>query len=93
MAVLGGTTGVAHHSAVVDNQQTQLEVSTTAEMDASPTAGDGEKLDMLINMVSKMNEKIELIDSRVKDLETDSENETVAIKSEYSDKERNMKST
>ena len=62
-------------------------------MDASPTAGDGEKLDMLINMVSKMNEKIELIDSRVKDLETDSENETVAIKSEYSDKERNMKST
>ena len=62
-------------------------------MDASPPAGDGEKLDMLINMLSKMNEKLELIDSRVKDLETDSENETVAIKSEYSDKERNMKST
>ena len=62
-------------------------------MCASPPAGDGEKLDMLINMLSKMNEKLELIDSRVKDLETDSENETVAIKSEYSDKERNMKST
>ena len=53
-------------------------------MDTSPPAGDGEKLDMLINMLSKMNEKLELIDSRVKDLETDSENETVAIKSEYS---------
>ena len=57
---------------------------------ASPPAGDGEKLDMLINMLSKMNEKIEKLDERVKDIEMDNENEnsTVAIKSEYSDKEK-----
>ena len=59
-------------------------------MCASPPAGDGEKLDMLINMLSKMNEKIEKLDERVKDIEMDNENEnaTVAIKSEYSDKEK-----
>ena len=64
-------------------------------MDASPPAGDGEKLDVIINMMTKLNDKIESIDSRVKDLETENENEnsTMAIKSEYSDKERNMKST
>ena len=76
---------------MVDNiQPTQLEVFTTAEMDASSPAGDGEKLDMLINMLSNMNEKIEKLDERVKDIEMDNENEnsTVAIKSEYSDKEK-----
>ena len=37
-----------------------------------------------------MNEKIEKLDERVKDIEMDNENEnsTVAIKSEYSDKEK-----
>ena len=41
-------------------------------------------------MLSKMNEKIEKLDERVKDIEMDNENEnaTVAIKSEYSDKEK-----
>ena len=59
-------------------------------MDTSPPAGDGEKLDMLIEMLSKMNERIEKLDERVKDIEMDNENEnsTVAIKSEYSDKEK-----
>ena len=76
---------------MVDNiQPTQLEVFTTAEMDASSPAGDREKLDMLINMLSNMNEKIEKLDERVKDVEMDNENEnsTVVIKSEYSDKEK-----
>ena len=59
-------------------------------MCASPPAGDGEKLDMLINMLSNMSEKIEKLDERVKDVEMDNENEnsTVAIKSECSDKEK-----
>ena len=37
-------------------------------MDASPTAGDGNKMDMLINLLSNMNEKMEKLDERVKEL-------------------------
>ena len=40
-------------------------------MDASSPAGDGEKLDVIIGMMKKLNEKIEIIDSRVKNLETE----------------------
>ena len=57
-------------------------------MDASPTAGDGNKMDMLINLLSNMNEKMEKLDERVKELEMENENSTVAIKSECSDKEK-----
>ena len=41
-------------------------------MDASPTAGDGNKMDMLLNLLSNMNEKIGNLDERVKDLEINS---------------------
>ena len=64
------------------------EVSTTAEMDTSPTAGDGNKMDLLLDMVRELSKSVNSIDERVKELEMDNENSTVAIKSECSDKER-----
>ena len=57
-------------------------------MDASPPAGDGEKLDVIINMMTKLNDKIESIDSRVKDLEMEYDESTIALKSESSEKEK-----
>ena len=59
-------------------------------MDASSPAGDGDKLDVIIGMMKKLNEKIEVLDSRVRNLETenDGENSTVAIKSECSSREK-----
>ena len=57
-------------------------------MDASSPAGDGEKFDIIINMMSKLNDKLELIDCRVKELEVD-DNSTIGIKSESSEKEKN----
>ena len=49
-------------------------------MDTSPPAGDGEKLDMLIKMLSKMNERIEKLDERVKDIEMENDESTIALK-------------
>ena len=49
-------------------------------MDASPPAGDGEKLDMVIEMLSKMNERIEKLDERVKDIEMENDESTIALK-------------
>ena len=40
-------------------------------MDASSPAGDGEKLDVIIDMMTKLNDEIESIDSSVEDLETE----------------------
>ena len=57
-------------------------------MDASPPAGDGEKLDVIINMMTKLNDKIESIDSRVKELEMENDESTIALKSESSEKEK-----
>ena len=51
-------------------------------MDASPTAGDGNKMDMLINLLSNMNEKMEKLDERVKELEMENDESTIALKSE-----------
>ena len=47
-------------------------------MDTSSPAGDGEKLDMLIKMLSKMNERIEKLDERVKDIEMENDESTIA---------------
>ena len=57
-------------------------------MDASPTAGDGNKMDMLINLLSNMNEKMEKLDERVKELEMENDESTIALKSESSEKEK-----
>ena len=57
-------------------------------MDASPTAGDGNKMDMLINLLSSMNEKMEKLDERVKELEMENDESTIALKSESSEKEK-----
>ena len=57
-------------------------------MDTSPTAGDGNKMDLLLDMVRELSKSVNSIDERVKELEMENENSTVAIKSEYSDKEK-----
>ena len=57
-------------------------------MDTSPPAGDGEKLDMLIKMLSKMNERIEKLDERVKDIEMENDESTIALKSESTSKRK-----
>ena len=45
-------------------------------------------MDLLLDMVRELSKSVNSIDERVKELEMDNENSTVAIKSECSDKER-----
>ena len=57
-------------------------------MDASPTAGDGNKMDLLLDMVREMSKSVNSIDERVKELEMENDESTIALKSESSEKEK-----
>ena len=52
-------------------------------MDASPTAGDGNKMDLLLDMVRELSKSINSIDERVKELEMENDESSISIPSMF----------